>query len=102
MNQELEHCNKPLNYRSCNLRISPVRFADAFKIAKLKPLLKKGSKMDPKNYRLIFLLPFMSNVLERITNEQTMEILDKRNTTFYTNFNHDFEKIILTIFASMI
>ena len=33
----------------CNLSISSHRFPDACKIAKLKPLFKKGSKTDPKN-----------------------------------------------------
>ena len=34
----------------CNLSISSGRFPHAFKIAKLEPLFKKGSKTDPKNY----------------------------------------------------
>ena len=34
----------------CNLSISSGRFPDACKIAKLKPLFKKGSKTDPRNY----------------------------------------------------
>ena len=50
----------------CNLSILSGRFPDACKIAKLKPLFKKGSKTDPKNYRPISLLPLMSKVLERI------------------------------------
>ena len=33
----------------CNLPISSSRFPDACKIAKLKPLFKKGSKTDPRN-----------------------------------------------------
>ena len=56
----------------CNLSISSVRFPDAFKIAKLKPLFKKGCKTNPKNYRPISLLPLMSKMLERIIHEQTM------------------------------
>ena len=53
----------------CNLSISSSRFPDACKIAKLKPLFKKGSKTDPKNYRPISFLAFMSKVLERIVHE---------------------------------
>ena len=34
-----------------NLSISSGGFPDAWKIAKLKLLFKKGSKTDPKNYR---------------------------------------------------
>ena len=63
----------------CNLSISSGRFPDACKIAKLKPLFKKGSKTDPKNYRPISLLPLISKVPERIVHEQTIELFDKHN-----------------------
>ena len=53
----------------CYLSVSSGRFSDAFKIAKLKPLFKKGSKTDPKNHRPISLVSLMS----------TMEFLDKYN-----------------------
>ena len=43
-----------------NLLGSSGRFPDACKIAKLKPLFKKVSKTDPKNYRPISLLPLIS------------------------------------------
>ena len=66
----------------CNLSISSGRFPDACKIAKLKPLFKKDSKTDPKNYHPISLLPLMSKVLERIVHEQTMEFLDKLNILY--------------------
>ena len=53
----------------CHLPISSGRFPDAYTIVKLKPLFKKGSKADPKNYCPISLLPLMSKVLERIVHE---------------------------------
>ena len=37
----------------CNLSIKLSTVPDECKIAKLKPLYKKGKKTDPKNYRLI-------------------------------------------------
>ena len=76
----------------CNLSISSGRFPDDWKIAKLKPLFKKGSKTDPRNYRPICLLPLMSKVLERIVHEQTMEFLDKHNiqSGFRKNHSTDF------------
>ena len=40
----------------------------------MKPLFKKGSKTDPKNYHPISLLPLLSKVHER-----TMEFLYKHN-----------------------
>ena len=66
----------------CNLSISFSRFPDAWKIAKLKPLFKKGSKTDPENYRPISFLPLMPKVLERIVHEQTMEFLDKHHILY--------------------
>ena len=65
-----------------NLSISSGRFPDTLKIAKLKPLFKKGFKRDPKNYRPISLLPLISKVLERIVHEQTMEFLDKHDILY--------------------
>ena len=42
---------------SVNLSIKQFLFLDQGKIAKLKPLFKKGSKSDPKIYRTISFLP---------------------------------------------
>ena len=66
------------------------RFPDACKIVKLKPLFKRGSKMDPKNYRPISLLLLMPKVLERIKHEQSMEFLDKHNMLY--KFQSGFRK----------
>lgn len=41
------------------------KFLDSCKIAKLKLLLKKWSKLDPSSYRPISLLPLLSEVFER-------------------------------------
>ena len=60
-----------------NLSISSGRFPDAYKIAKLKSLFKKGTRTDPKNYRPISLLPLIFKVLERVIHKQTTECLNK-------------------------
>ena len=57
-------------------------FPDACKIAKVKPLFKKGSKRDPPSYRPISLLPLLSNVFERVVIDQTKEFL-RLNKIFY-------------------
>ena len=49
-----------------NLSIEKSIFPDACKIAKLKPLYKKGSKLEPKNYRPISLLPIVSKFLKEL------------------------------------
>ena len=53
----------------CNLSISSGTFPDACKIAKLKPLFKKGTRTDPKNYHPVSLLPLISKVLTRVIHE---------------------------------
>ena len=44
----------------CNLSITSRAFPNACKVAKLKPIFKKGKKTDPSNYIPISLLPFMA------------------------------------------
>ena len=74
----------------CDLSISSGRFPDACKIAKFKPLFKKGFKTDPRNYRPISLLPLLLKVLERIVYKQIKEFLDKHKI-FY-KFQSGFRK----------
>ena len=50
----------------CNLSIKYSIFPSDCKIAKLKPLFKKGLKTDPKNYRPISLLPLVSKIIEQV------------------------------------
>ena len=49
----------------CNLSISLSVLPEDCKQAKLKPLFKKGSRDEPKNYRPISLLPQISKVIEK-------------------------------------
>ena len=67
--------SKPIT-QLCNLSIKLSVFPDDCKIAKLKPLYKKGSNIDPKNYRPISLLPLVSKIFEKIVHIQTQEYLD--------------------------
>ena len=59
-----------------NLSIKLSTFTDKYKIAKLTPLFKKGSKTDPKNYRPISLLPLISTLIEQTIHIQTQEYLE--------------------------
>ena len=45
-------------------------------------LYKKGSTLEPKNYRPISLLPALSKIFEKITHQQTQDYLD-RNEILY-------------------
>ena len=66
----------------CNLSITLSSFPKKCKIAKLKPLYKKGSKTDPKNYRPISLLPLISKILERVIHDQTQNFLLENNVLY--------------------
>ena len=63
----------------CNLSISRGVSPDACKVAKLKPIYKKGKKTDPSNYRPISLLPIISKVIEWIVHDQTNTFLSENN-----------------------
>ena len=52
------------------------------KVAKLKPIFKKGKKTDPFNYGPISLLPLISKVLERVIHDQTNAFLKGNNLLY--------------------
>jgi hypothetical protein len=69
-----------------NLSITMNRFPTKWKIAKVVPLYKgKGSKVDPKNYRPVAILPILSKVLERVMFQQVVNFMDTNN---FFNPNH--------------
>ena len=59
----------------CNLSITSGKFPDSCKLAKLKPVYKKGSLTEASNYRPISLLPLISKVIEKIIHDQTSAFL---------------------------
>ena len=61
-------------------------FHDASKIAKVKPLFKKGSKIDPSIYRPISLLPLLSKVFERLVLDQTEDFLSLNKALYDYQF----------------
>ena len=69
----------------CNLSMKLSKFPLDGKIAKFKPVYKKGLKTDPRNYRPVSLLPLVSKVIEKVIHNQT-EI-----TKFHININQGFE-----------
>ena len=47
----------------CNLSIKLASFPDKCKVPKVKSLYKTGLKTNPKNFRLISLLPLVSKII---------------------------------------
>ena len=74
----------------CNLSITSGKFPDSCKIAKLKPIYKKGSLTEASNYRPISLLPLISKVIEKVIHDQTRAFLNSRNLLY--NYQSDFRK----------
>ena len=81
--------SKPIS-ELCSLSIKLGSFPDSCKIAKLKPLFKKGSKTNPSNYRPISLLPLISKIIEKLIHEQASSFLS--NNELLYNYQSGFRK----------
>ena len=63
-------CNiRPVSHIN-NLSITTETFPSSFKEAKVVPLFKKGSTLDPGNYRPVSILNVLSKILERAIHSQ--------------------------------
>jgi hypothetical protein len=51
-------------------------FPDTFKIAKSIPLFKKGSRLDPHNYRLLDIQNVLSKIIEKVFTLRLVNYLD--------------------------
>ena len=63
----------------CSFSIKLKIFPDPCKLAKLKSVFKKGSRMDSSNYRPISLLPLISKIFENIVHDQMIDYLAQYN-----------------------
>ena len=66
----------------CNLSISQGVFPNTCKVAKLKPIFRKGKKTDLSNYRPISLLPSVSKIIERVIHDQTNAFLSDEDILY--------------------
>ena len=89
-----------------NISIKLSTFPEECKIAKLKPIFKKGARTDPKNYRSISLLPRVSTIIEKSTHFQIKDFLNEKKliymyqSGFRTNHSTDLCLAQLTDFVS--
>ena len=72
----------------CNLSFATGYFPDPFKIAKIKPIFKKGKKDNIENYRPISLLPVFSKILEKMMYNRLVPVpfLQKHNILSTSQF----------------
>ena len=66
----------------CNLSVSYGVFPNAFKVTKLKPILKKGKETDSSNYRTISLLSLMFKKIKRVIHDQTNAFLSNEDILY--------------------
>ena len=75
-----------------NLSVLLSKFPNQCKIAKLRPIFKKGSKLEAVNYRPISLLPLISKVFEKCIHNQLQMYVTDFNIIykFQSGFRSDF------------
>ena len=66
----------------CNLSIKLSHFPKHCKVVKLKPLYKKGTKSDPKNFRQISLPSTVSKITEKVIHDKTINYLAENNILY--------------------
>ena len=62
-----------------NMSISSGTFPELFKVARVKPLYKKGNIYGNQNYRPISILPVFSKILKKIMYSRLLTFLDTHN-----------------------
>ena len=65
-----------------NLSISSEIVPSEFKMARVKPLFKKGSRLEVGNYRPVSILPVLSKLLERAVNNQLNGYLKEKGLIY--------------------
>jgi hypothetical protein len=78
---------KPLQH-IFNVSIETGIFPDKYKIAKIKPIYKKGIRTDPNNYRPISLLSNCSKLLEKCIKKRLVTFLEQ--TCFFSDNQYGF------------
>ena len=74
-------------------------YPDKLKIARVRPLYKKGDKQGIENYRPISILPSVSNIFEKIIHAQLVNYFDQ--TKLLSNTQYGYRSGCSTEFASM-
>ena len=89
-----------------NLSLFTGKFPDSLKVAKVIPVFKSGSKLDPINYRPISLLPLFSKLLEKIMHARLYKYLEEENIIYQQQYgfqkNKSTEHAILSIQSKIV
>ena len=82
-----------------NISFATGVFPDILKIAKVHPLHKGGSTLDPNNFRPISLLSIFDKIIEKLMHKRLYEFLEVNNILFENQFG--FRKNNSTVYALM-
>ena len=80
------------------LSLSNGEFIDAFKVAKVVPVFKKGSIYDVNNYRPTSLLPVLSKILEKLVYKRLVSFFN--GLSFFHKNQFGFRKNFSTSHAT--
>ena len=69
-----------------NISFNTGVFPDMLKIAKVLPLHKGGSTLDPNNFRPISLLSIFDKIIEKLMHKRLYEFLELHNILFANQF----------------
>ena len=70
----------------CNSSLTEGKFPDNLKVAKVKPIFKKGEKHSIENYRPISLLSGFSKILEKVMYNRVIPFLESNKTLSTSQF----------------
>ena len=87
---------KPIS-ELCNRSMILEGFPDTCKIAKVKPIFKKGLKSDPSNYSSMSLLLLLSEVFKKVALDQAKEFLILNKTAYQPLNNKEQQQLITSI-----
>ena len=80
-----------------NKSFSSSIFSDSMKQARIVPIKKPGVSTDMNNYRLIFILPVISEVYEKVVHRQLYSYKCRKKILFYSQF--EFQSRVSTVHA---
>ena len=74
----------------CLKLLRTILYDHEIKLAYITPILKNGDSTLTKNYRLVGVLPFVSNILERIMQKQLLQYIEKILSPFLCGYRKGF------------
>lgn len=105
LKQTLPFIVKPLTH-VLNLSFAQGIIPDTMKLARVIPLFKSGNDMLISNYRLVSILPVLSNIFERLMHDRLMSFITRNDILYKYQFsfrtNHSTAMALITLCLQLI